>query len=115
MLDKSVLKQADIPTLIETALECGRQQAGILACPDALDEEQITRLQEIESVREYVLRLIDWDAVRNLDGCMQQLRQLQKQDADNRHLMETRRDEMLRQVELLRKRRNVAGEYLNFR
>jgi len=115
MLDKSILAHADISTLIETALECGRQQARILACPDALDEEQITRLQEIESIREYVIHLIDWDAVRGREDCTRQLQQLQKLDADNRHLMENRRDEMLRQMELLRKRRNVAGEYLNFR
>jgi len=113
MLDKSILAHADISTLIETALECGRQQAQILAGADELTEEQITRLQEIESVRSYVIHLIDWSKVP--ETCEKGLRQLQKLDADNRQRMESRREEMLKQMELLRKRRNVAGEYLNFR
>jgi len=113
MLDKSILAHADIPTLIETAVECGRQQARILTGADELTDEQITRLQEIESVRSYVIHLIDWSKVP--EGCERVLRQLQKLDADNRRRMESRREEMLKQMELLRKRRNVAGEYLNFR
>ncbi|GAB0153086.1 hypothetical protein MnBA_24860 [Marinobacterium sp. BA1] len=112
MLDKSVLKQADTETLIETALECGRQQASILAHTETLTDEQIEELIEIEKIRDFSIRLIDWTDVKQFED---RLHVLQKLDNDNQVLLSTKRKALQKDIELLKKRRNVAGEYMNFR
>jgi len=114
-MDKSVLKQADTETLIETALECTRLQADILESDEDLTEEQLERLIEIESLRDYVVHLIDWPIVNGLETVKEPLQQLQALDVLNRNRLEKRRTELIEQIDLLKKRRNVAGKYMSFR
>jgi hypothetical protein len=113
-MDKTILAKADTSTQIEAALECCRQQA-VLLNQSELSEQQLEQLHELEQIRSYIVRLIQWDRIRNLDQLRMSLEQLQSIDADNRALLTTRRDELRDQIELLKKRRNVAGEYLAFR
>lgn len=113
-MDKTILAKADTSTQIEAVLECCRQQA-VLLNQSELSEQQLEQLHELEQIRSYIVRLIQWDKIQNLDQLRMSLEQLQSIDADNRALLTTRRDELRDQIELLKKRRNVAGEYLAFR
>jgi hypothetical protein len=113
-MDKTILAQADTSTQIEAALECCRQQA-VLLNQSELSEQQLEQLHELEQIRSYIVRLIQWDKIQNLDQLRMSLEQLQSIDADNRALLTTRRDELRDQIALLKKRQNVAGEYLAFR
>jgi hypothetical protein len=114
-MDKSVLKQADTQTLIETALECARLQADILTSNEDLTEEELERLIEIESLRDYVVHLINWPSVSGIEAVKEPIEQLQALDVLNRKRLEKRRAELIEQIDLLKKRRNVAGKYMSFR
>lgn len=114
-VDKSVLEHASTETLIETALECARLQADILASEEALTDEQLERLMEIENLRDYVVHLISWPSVSGIEAVKESLEQLQTLDVLNRKRLEKRRAELIEQIDLLKKRRNVAGKYMSFR
>jgi|GEM_PF-2405892 len=114
-MDRSVLKHASTEMLIETALECARLQADILESDEDLTGEQLERLIEIESLRDYVVHLINWPSVNGLEAVQEPLQQLQALDVLNRNRLEKRRTELIEQIDLLKKRRNVAGKYMSFR
>lgn len=112
MYSKTDLQDAPTEVLIATALECCRQQQELLSAE--MDDDGVRRFEQLEDVRGFAVRQIDWSKGAVLLEHGDALRQLQEMDRLTSEQLAAIRDKLATGVRQLRRKRDVSSEYLSF-